>query len=52
MREALGALPWVKHVQLDYAKKQATVTVEPEKLDENALIQALQQKGFGGTVLK
>jgi len=52
VREALGTLPWVKQVELDYGKKQATVTIEPEKLDENALIQVLEQKGFGGTVLK
>ena len=52
MRKALETLPWVRKVQVDFAKKQATLTVETEKYDEKALIKALDKAGYGGKVVK
>jgi len=37
---------------VDFAKKQATLTVETEKYDEKALIKALDKAGYGGKVVK
>jgi S1-C subfamily serine protease len=36
---------------VDFAKKQAVVTVETEKYDEKALVNALEKEGFGGKVV-
>jgi copper chaperone CopZ len=52
VQKALETLPWVRKVQVDFAKKQAVVTVEIEKHDEKALVKALEKAGFGGTVVK
>ena len=37
---------------MDFAKKQAIITVETEKYDEEALLKALEKAGFGGEVVK
>ena len=50
--EALATLPWVKKVQVDFDRKQATLTVEIGRFDESAIIRALEKAGFGGTVAK
>lgn len=52
MREALGALPGVKQVQVDFDKKQATLLVNPQEFDESRTAAALEQIGFGGKVTK
>ena len=39
-------------MQVDFAKKQAVVTVEAEKYDEQALLQALEKAGYGGKVMR
>ena len=52
MQKALETLPWVRKVQVDFAKKQAVVTAEVEKYDEKALLKALNKGGFGGKVVK
>jgi hypothetical protein len=39
-------------VQVDFARKQAVVTVESEKYDEQALLQALEKFVLGGEVIK
>ena len=46
------SLPWVRQAQVDFDKKQAVVTVEVEKYDEQALLKALEEAGFGGKVAK
>jgi copper chaperone CopZ len=52
VQKALQTLPWVRKVQVDFAKKQAVVTVETEKYDEKALVKTLEKAGFGGKVVK
>lgn len=37
---------------MDYAKKQAVVTVEVERYDEKALLNALEKAGYGGKAVK
>jgi hypothetical protein len=36
---------------VDFAKKQAVVTVETAKYDQKALVRALEDGGFGGKVV-
>ena len=50
MRRALESLPWARKATVDYASKQATVTVESKSYDEKALLKALEDAGFGGSV--
>jgi copper chaperone CopZ len=52
VQKALETLPWVRKVQVDFAKEQAVVTVETEKYDEKALVRALEKAGYGGKVIK
>jgi copper chaperone CopZ len=52
VRDALATLPWAKNVHVNFDRKQATFTAETEKCDENAVIRALEQAGFGGKVAK
>jgi copper chaperone CopZ len=52
VQKALASLPWVRQVQVDFPKKQAIVTAETDKYDEQALLKALERGGFGGKVLK
>jgi copper chaperone CopZ len=52
VREALETLPWVKQVRVDYSRKQATFIAETDKYDEKAIIQALEQAGFGGKMVQ
>ena len=42
-------MPGVRHVDVDFEKKQAVVTVN-EGLDSQKLIAALEDAGFGGEV--
>ena len=51
MRQALEALPWVRRVEVDFERKQATVTAVKDKLDTAALEAALEKAGFGGKVV-
>ncbi len=46
------SLPWVRQVQVSFAKQQAIVTAETDRFDEKALLKALQKAGYGGKVLK
>ena len=43
-------MPWVRKVSIDFVKKQATLTVVSKSYDEEALLQALRDAGFGGSV--
>jgi copper chaperone CopZ len=52
VRKALETLPWVREVDVDFARQQAVVTVEIDKYDENALIEALGKYVLGGEVIK
>jgi len=52
VQKALQTLPWVRKVQVDFAKKQAVVTVETERYEEKAMLKALEKGGFGGKVVK
>ncbi len=49
MQSALAALPGVRHVQIDFEKKQALVTVA-KALDSQEFVDALEEAGFGGSV--
>lgn len=40
----------MRSAEVDFASKQATVTAVAEGYDESALIAALEEAGFGGTV--
>lgn len=46
------SLPWVREAKVDYYKKQAVVTAEAAKYDEQALLKALERAGYGGKVVK
>ena len=48
MREALDSLPWARNAEIQFEKQQATVTVDTEEYEPEALIQALEAAGFGG----
>ncbi len=52
VRQALGSLPWVRQVQVNFQKKQAAVTAEADKYDEKALLKALEKAGYGGKIVK
>ncbi len=52
MRRALESLPWVRKATVDYRKKQASITAVSSRYDEAALVKALKDAGFGGTVVK
>ncbi len=52
MRRALESLPWVRKAEVNFAKKQATITAVSSRYDEAALLKALKDAGFGGTVVK
>lgn len=52
MRRALESLPWVRKATVNYEKKQASVTALADRIDEAALVKALRDAGFGGTVPK
>ena len=49
MQTALAALPGVRHVDVDFEKKQALVTVT-KSVDSQELIAALEEEGYGGSV--
>jgi len=53
VRNALAALPGVKHVYFDFKTKVATVSVEKsaEKKDDTRMVTALEDVGFGGKVI-
>lgn len=40
----------MRKAEVDFASKQATVTADAEAYDEDALIAALEEAGFGGSV--
>lgn len=48
MREALASLPWVKNVQVNFDKKQATFTADMEQFDLGAIHRVLEAEGFEG----
>jgi len=52
VRRALESLPWVRKAEVNFAQKQATVTVVSSQYDEAALLKTLKDAGFGGTVVK
>jgi len=52
VRTALESLPWVRKATVDFAKKQASVTVLSNGFDPLALEKVLTDAGFGGAVAK
>ncbi len=52
VRKALTSLPWVRQTQVNFDKKQATVTADAAKYDEKAMLKALEDAGYGGKVVK
>jgi hypothetical protein len=50
VRKALESLPCVRKATVDYVNKQATATVVSGSYDEKALLEALNEAGFGGSV--
>lgn len=50
MRDALATLLWVKNVQVEFDRKQATFTAEIARIDEIAIKKALEEAGFEGEV--
>ena len=52
MRAALAALPGVRQIDIEFEKQQVVVTVDEASLDEQKLIGALEDAGFGGSVLE
>lgn len=52
MQKALEALPWVSKADVDFAKRQVTVTVESKRYEAEALTKALKDAGFGGELVK
>ncbi len=49
MQGALAGVEGVESVEVDFKNKQATVT---GKAESGAMMEALQEAGFGGTVNK
>ncbi len=45
-------MPWVRKATVNFQKKQATITAVSSQYDEKALVKALKDAGFGGTVVK
>ena len=43
-------MPWVRKAEVQFEKQQATVTVETEHYEAEALVKALDAAGFGGSV--
>jgi copper chaperone CopZ len=52
VRDALATLPWVKDVQVNYERKQATFSAEIARFDEAAIKSALEKEGFGAKIAK
>jgi hypothetical protein len=52
VRKALTSLPWVRQVQVDFSRKQATITAVADRYDEKALLKALEREGYEGKVVK
>ena len=52
MRKALTSLPWVRQVQEDFSRKEATVTVIADQYDSKPLLEALEKEGFQAKVEK
>jgi copper chaperone CopZ len=50
VRTALESVPGVRKAEVDFAKKEATVTVEKKALNTAAMIQALEKIGYQGSV--
>lgn len=51
MRNALTALPGVRHVHVDFDKKTVTVSVEKTaSTDDDRFVKALDEEGFGATI--
>ena len=51
MHDALASLPGVRQVQVDYGRKQATVTVAGKQTNSSTLLAELQREGYGGSVV-
>ena len=52
MRQALESLPWARKAEINFEKKQATVTVDSKLYEPESLIKALEDAGFGGKVVE
>ena len=51
MYRALSSLPCVRHVDVDFGRKQATVTVISDQYDRRAILQVLEKEGYKAQVL-
>ncbi|WP_019939712.1 mercury resistance system periplasmic binding protein MerP [Bordetella sp. FB-8] len=52
VKKSLEKVPGVSAVQVDFAKKTATATYDPDKTQPHALIQATTNAGYPSTVKK
>lgn len=50
MRAALESVPGVRNVEVSFEKAEAHVDVEREKFDPAALLKALEDAGYKGSV--
>lgn len=50
VRTALESVPGVRKAEVDFAKKEASITVDKQSYDPAALIAALQKAGYDGSV--
>lgn len=50
VRNALESVPGVRKAEVDFTKKEAVVTADKAALHTDAMIKALEQAGYGGTV--
>lgn len=50
VRNALLSVPGVRTAEVDFGKREAVVTVDREKLDARALIQAVDKAGYQASV--
>jgi copper chaperone CopZ len=50
VRTALESVPGVRKVEVDFAKKEAYVTVDKKAYDPAALSAALEKAGYKGSV--
>lgn len=50
MRDALAALPGVRHITVDFDKQQAIVSIAQNAYNEEKLVAALKDAGFGGSI--
>jgi copper chaperone CopZ len=51
VRSALSSVPGVRHVSVDFGRRQATVNASASQFNLAALQDALRQRGYDGSVI-